>query len=947
MKTDFFLKNLLKNVQRSLLTAAAFFCLLLSSGAQPFTEALRINPAQRDYAWFQLNDIARRSFLQKNTLSDTLPIPFFDDFSRPDLSWAPSRFWFGYAIHDIHFLSSSEARAFGDAGINLRSGNRGSTWQKNGPETGKDFRSVSFPAAGLAWACGSRGWLAFSEDSGKTWTAVNSPAGAGMRLDKIAFFSAQTGLLIDSAGTMYRTENGGQSWSNPLLTSGSGFRARAIAFVNGNRVVAAGDSARTAVSDDGGQSFSVSSQPFGRHRHFRNLHFADGFFGLAIGDSGMVFKTTSSGSSWSLLPLICNETLHDAAINPANKKLCWMVGTAGALFYSQNGGSSWSKIRSGTTEDLLSIALVNEFRGWIGSNGGRLHQVIYDPLRPYSRLWETGSGVYVNNTFSSRQPTYGIATLDGLNDKGIPYSLIKNKTGPCDTLCSAAIDLQDFQGSSLFLSFYYQPGSDYIELIPDPEDSLALQFKGKGGNWVSVWNIKGKGDTVLSNPFRYASVRIPDSLKFRGSRFRFVNFGNQNGNYDIWNLDYIRLDTEHDGSDSLARDYSLSLAPGRLLRSYSALPLEQFQYAIDRNLPIFNDRISWMGTNLNTGAANLNGSFFLNRLVPDSVQAIGSLPASAISGLENPFGFGIFSRPLSVEVSAFQSLLRTSRYATFEYGIGLSPDPAANLYTGNDSLSSRLNVSTVMAYDDGSAELVRGVGQNGSIAVQKYYLPVADTLTDVQLFFARTPENLQQTISFALLVYDSLNIETNFAADPPLIRRQFILPPADSVNKFITFSLRDDETLGKRILQGGRSFYVGWQQGLIDNGNEVRIGCDINSLSPSSFFYKTGGEWKAWTADSLTLMIRPVFGPEYVTAVKDRIRQPEFPFFPNPASDGFRNRRDFSDLRICDLTGKPVYEQRQGTAGEIIRPGLPSGMYIMHWLEEGRRPVVQKMRIDQ
>ena len=914
--------------------------------SQPLTEALRINPVQHDQHYQNARKIASRDFLQKITSSDTLPVPFFDDFSRPDLTWAPSRFWFEFAIRNIHFINSASARAFGDRGISLRTRNRGTVWERNAPPPGPDFRSVSFPSPSFAWSCGNNGWLAYSSDTGKTWTQVSNPS-RSLQLDKINFISNEKGMLVDSAGRIFLTQNGGQNWTEPVFSSGPFMRVRAVLFLNTSRVVLAGDSSRTAFSDDGGLTFTVSNQPFGRNRHFRNLKFVDGFFGLAVGDSGLVFKTLSSGTSWFPLPISSNEAILDAGINPANKKLCWLVGTKGSLFHSQNAGNSWTRIHSGTFEDLLCIELVNEFRGWIGTNGGRLHQVIYDPLRPYSRLWEPGSGVFVNRAFADKPPGFGAATLDGLNASGLPYSQIKNKTGPCDTLASAFFDLTDFSGASLFLSFYYQPGTGFIQLIPDPEDSLSLQFLGKSGNWQSVWNVKGKGDSIRNTPFRYVSVAVPDSLKFRGSRFRFVNYGDQTGNFDIWNLDYVRLDTVHDAIDSLAADYAVVKPPGPLLKSYSALPLEQFRYAVENNLPIFQEQVESVAVNLNTGPANLRGGFYVNRIVPDSVQNLVNLPDSAVTGFASPFNFGIDFRTVSVNTNLFKTLLRTRGYATFEYGIGMKPDPLTNLYTGNDSLTSRLNVSTVMAYDDGSAELVRFLGQDYAIGVQKFYLPVSDTITDIQLFFGRTPENLQQTISFALVVYDSLNVAQNFAADPPLIRKSFILPPpGDSVNKFLTFSLRDDETLQKRILQGGRAFYVGWQQALTNDEKMVRIGCDANTKTPSVFFYKDGGEWKAWNTDSLTLMIRPVFGPEFITSVKEKMVRPEYPFYPNPARDGFRNSRDFESLCIRDLSGKIAVQIKEGRAGEIIRPALPPGLYFFHWLEEGRRPVVQKMMIE-
>lgn len=924
----------------------AFTGPFFSTIAQPFIDVFRIQPAQRDFHFHKTAEIARRGFLQNNTTSDTLPIPFFDDFSRPDLTWTPSRFWYGFAIRSIKFLDASNARAYGHQGISLRTGNRGSTWQRSNNSNSINFHSVSFPSPAIAWSCGKGGWLGFSLDSGITWNQLVSPAGTAS-LEKISFISQGTGMLIDSAGTLYRTANGGSSWSNPTFSGVPGFRARTVVFLNQSIVVAAGDSSRTAYSDDAGLSFTVSAQPFGRNRHFRNIRFVDGISGLAIGDSGMVFKTLSSGSSWFPLSLISEETILDAGINPANKNICWLVGTRGALFHSQNGGNSWKKVNSGTKEDLLCIDLVNEFRGWIGTSGGRLHQVSYDPLRPYSLLWESGSGALVNNGFSPRPLGFGVATLDGLNSRGEPYSLVTNSSGQCDSLTSARLDLQNFQSVPLFLSFYYQPGTGFIQLIPDEEDSLAVQFQAKSGRWISLWNVKGKGDSIRDTPFRYVSLTIPDSLKYRGSRFRFVNFGNQNGNFDNWNLDYIRLDSEHDAFDSLAPDYAMASLSRRMIKRWSALPLEQFRFAIENNLPIFEESIRSTAVNLNPGPANLGGSFFLNLVVPDTIKNLVSLQANSVSGLENPFGPGIFYRNLSVQTAAFQSLVRTNQYSTFEYGVGLSPDPQANRFSANDSLKSTFNVSTVMAYDDGGAELIFGVGGNGSKGMVKYYLPVTDTLTDIQLNFIRTPQNLQQTISFALLLYDSLDPASNYPPDNvlPLIRKTFILPPADSLNQFTTFSLRDDGNLQRRILEGGKSFFIGWQQGLIDNANEVRVGLDVNTKTPSVVFYQVGGQWLAWN-DSLTPMIRPVFGSELVTSVKDKIGKPQSPFYPNPAHDAFCNRLAFSRLEIRDITGKIVFEKSEGVSGEIIRPALPSGLYFLRWMENGRNPVVQKMLME-
>jgi photosystem II stability/assembly factor-like uncharacterized protein len=936
------------------------FCLTfgfasLPSFSQVFTEVLRLNPAQHDLHKFNDQALAKRSYLQKNTYSDTIAIPFFDDFSGKDLSWAPSRVFFGQPIRFIRFTNNTEARAFGGIGLNLRTGNRGSTWENIGTDPSIDFTSASFPEPSSPekiWTCGNQKWLANSSNGGTTWNPVPLPSDTGGSISGLAFFSFGKGLVIDSLGRVFLTTDTGNTWTLSTITNGVPFKAASVAWVNANRVVAVGDSAKTAVSDNGGLSFSVTRNPIGRNKNFQKVKMAsDGFLGLALGDSGLIYRTVNSGTSWYSVNNSGTYTLYDADINPANKKLAWAVGSGGTLLYSQNGGNGWLRLKSGISEDLLSIALVNEFRGWIGTSNGRLLQVVVDPLRPFSRWWEPNSGVFINNTFPKNPITTGVATFDGLNNQGLPYSLVKNKNGPCDTLISTRFDLSDFAGNPgtpLFLSFFYQPGSGHIELIPDPEDSLVLQFEGKSGYWQSLWNVKGITDTVTVSPFRYVSVPLPDSLKFSGSRFRFLNFGNQNGNFDIWHVDYVRLDGEHDQNDSLARDYALVKPFGRLMKDYSALPMEQFRHVLSNPSRYFPDSLKGEAVNLNPSFTNLDGLFYLNRQIPDTTENLAILPNEKIRGLQNTFGSGVFSRELRVAFSDILPSVRTDRYTTFEYGVALKADPLTNLYQTNDTLLSRFNASTTMAYDDGSGELVRGVGDNGSIGAVKYYLPVADTLTDIQLYFARTPENLQQTISFYLLVLDSVNVATNYpsANDLPIIRKQFILPPSDSVNKFITFSLRDDATLAKRILPGGRSFYVGWQQGLIDNGNEVRLGCDINSSNPGTLFFKSGQSWRMWEFDNYPLMIRPVFGPEYVTSVRTSLSKPLSPFYPNPARTSIFNRLDFRNLQIFNSLGQEVAQRENGLAEEPLNLNLPKGIYSLKWQEQGGAWVSQRLIVE-
>jgi len=522
---------------------------------------------------------------------------------------------------------------------------------------------------------------------------------------------------------------------------------------------------------------------------------------------------------------------------------------------------------------------------------------------------------------------------------------VAGKTGGCDTLTSTYFDIQRFQGKELFLSFFYQPGNTQIQLIPDPEDSLTLQFQSKSGIWESLWNVKGISDSVKNSRFKYVSIPIPESLKYNGSRFRFINFGNQNGNFDLWHLDFVRLDTFNSPVDSLLKEFALSKPLNRLMKSYSALPMEQLRYILSNNLTgFFNENLESEIINFNPDEqTNITGDFFVQHFSYDSVKPKESQPLV----LAPLFTKGISRKPAIVSVESFRSQLKTDQYYTFQFGIALKTD-ATNTILQNDTLTRNFNASTIMSYDDGTAELVRGVGGNGSRGAVKFYLPVTDTLTDIQLFFARTPENLQQTMSFSLLLIDSINIETGRGGEAPLARRQFVLPPSsDSVNKFITFNMRDAGILNNRILKGGRNFYIGWEQPAIDNSNEVRIGCDVNASNPGSFYYNSGGqEWRVYDFDDFPLMIRPVFGPVTITSVKKTVGKPTSLFYPNPARQSIQNRKAFQHLEIFNTLGQVVNTFENGESGEEMILKLPPGIYTLRWLETFETPVSQRIIVE-
>lgn len=915
------------------------FCLSIS--AQSVIENLKVVSQQFDAR--KAYDLAKlkRDYLQKTTYSDTLPLPFFDDFARTDLSWAPTNNRFGLAINRLEFFSNTNGRAFGNQGLMVKTIDRGSNWNTVGSLSDTNILAVSFIGnTGNGWACGSQGFLAQTSDTGNVWNPKNSPAGNTTLVD-VSFRNASEGLIADSLGRLYITNNGGNSWTQVVSSGMEKFYVNCVAWSGTGQPVVAGDSSKTAISNDGGFSWVISGVATKTNQRFRRIKFFDNQIGFAVGDSGLLYKTFNSGQSWMKTFSNSNRSLSDLNFAYSiNKKLGWAVGRGGTLLSTQDGGNSWTQIRSGTIEDLTAVTMITEYRGWIASAQGTLIQVVIDPSRPESKWWERNSGVYINNNFCHQPISFGVATFDGTDQEGLPYSNEPNQTGGCDTLTSIHLDLGGNVGA-VNLSFYYQPGGLIVQQRPDYTDSLVVQFKTPHNKWVSAWRKTGD-NSQFTAPFYYAAIPIADSLKYQGFQFRFINYGTRNGNFDIWSIDYVRLDNKHNLADSSALDLALTENPGKILKDFYAYPLDQFNELLSSG-SLFSDEVTGEAINLN-GAGdfnNISGKFRItserkNTILVErpntSIQGMGLIPTKNKRQL------------FSIPKSEYLPIGLTPEWTTLKYGYFLDSDPDYNTFSNNDTLYGRLNLSTYMAYDDGSAEATKKILGTAAKGAVRFFLPRTDTITDIAIYYPRSPVTETQDINFTLILYRDIDVENN--QESPIFRLPVTLPPVgDSLNRLNFFSLRL-RPQSQRILEGGKYFYIGWQNPVVDNGNEVSIGLDLNSSSPGNFFYTVSGAWLTETRDNFPLMIRPVFGEEVPTAVKGRLTEPKTSFYPNPAQKIISNPDGFSNLKIHTISGQECFSDLNLEGKSDLELNLIPGLYFITWNEKDGRPVSQKLIIE-
>src|SRR5690349_13472767 len=162
---------------------------------------------------------------------------------------------------------------------------------------------------------------------------------------------------------------------------------------------------------------------------------------------------------------------------------------------------------------------------------------------PSSDNWVSGQSVWVNNSMGINPPSISVATFDGVDSLGRPYSVTDVLAkGFADKLESHPIDLTLVplaNRDSVFFSFYYQlKGRGEL---PDAGDKLVLEFKKDDKTWEEVWAIENDG-VMRIDTFMQVTLPIIETRFYHPAfQFRFKNFARLSGPYDTWNVDYLML----------------------------------------------------------------------------------------------------------------------------------------------------------------------------------------------------------------------------------------------------------------------------------------------------------------------------------------------------------------------------------------------------------------------
>ncbi len=540
---------------------------------------------------------------------------------------------------------------------------------------------------------------------------------------------------------------------------------------------------------------------------------------------------------------------------------------------------------------------------------------------PDTGKW-TDDNVFINNNYSDKQITTGVATFDAIDNKGRLYETAISSGFEGDVLTSQPINLEYSATDNIMLSFYYQAGG--LGDMPEENDSLTLHFLAPDENkWYSVWRTRGGGD----DSFRQAFVTI-DRQRFlkKSFRFRFINYvtispqtSDQSmiGNSDHWNLDYVYLNRNREAGDTVYSDVAFRTGIRSLLKTHESLPLNHFReielQEMGAYIPVHyrnNDGIVRNVTR-NFEIWNVNENSLAHSFTAGAVNIDPYTNVDYNAGLIYTYSSG---NPDSARFRV-TGVLKTDEF-----------DPK-----GNDTIVYYQVFKNYIAFDDGTAEMgygINGLGSRNAMVASRFTAYVPDTIRSVRICFNDSYRDANKR-AFDLIIWDdNKGIPGNilYRSDEVLVEQ------TGAINGFYNYGIIDGVPVDG-------VFYIGWKQ---RSETFLNAGLDINTAQKGRQLYWLNGEWNQSQVTG-TIMIRPVLGmPEKTTSIDEHVIKSlsAVTVAPNPASDYITiTTDDTSDpshtmITITDLYGREILKCQN--TGPVNISSLKPGLYIVMTSVSGR-----------
>ena len=246
------------------------------------------------------------------------------------------------------------------------------------PPTGKgDLVAVYFTSATRGFVAGDDGYLASTEDGGKTWTKY--PLNTNENINEIYFRNNDNGYLV-AGRLLFITQDGGKTWQETHIYRSANFRGGtpeliSIRFSDKKRGLAIGSivnkndeiiESLVMKTDDGGDTWSRVALP--TKNELFHLDFNGNSHGWIVGDKGLILATQDGGLNWKVQRSGVNRALFSVDFRDDNEGFA--VGGGGTILRTVDGGENWQKVATTFTDTLKRVNFADDKNGWIVGHRG-------------------------------------------------------------------------------------------------------------------------------------------------------------------------------------------------------------------------------------------------------------------------------------------------------------------------------------------------------------------------------------------------------------------------------------------------------------------------------------------------------------------------------------------------------------------------------------------------
>ncbi len=262
-------------------------------------------------------------------------------------------------VNDVFFIDSLHGWSVSGTKI-FQTADGGLSWKDINKHATHQLTDIAFSKNGTGWIVGWAGNIFHKNTESDFWESLST--GNRNSLNDVFFIDEKEGWCVGNFGSILHTSNGGETWEEQNSTVDSVlFKVKFLnnleGWITGHYVI--------LNTIDGGKNWHVRNDLYG---WFVDIDFFDDKNGLLIERTGAVLQTNNGGINWQLIndrPL--SEQLTSVAI--INENEAWIGGWRGLGHTTDKGATiQWQDIPNISL--VRNIQFVNNKTGFLSNDYG-------------------------------------------------------------------------------------------------------------------------------------------------------------------------------------------------------------------------------------------------------------------------------------------------------------------------------------------------------------------------------------------------------------------------------------------------------------------------------------------------------------------------------------------------------------------------------------------------